>query len=121
MNNDFLNFDIPPLYNPYDRDEILCNLEALAISAVRIAGSDSIGFLGTEELINSDDDSDPVKTYENSYDELIEIIGGYNHFVNESKITAPQIRLVVDEDKTGLLKDGSQYPIYEIVIYSGSG
>ena len=115
MENNLLNFDMPQLINPYDRDEILCNLESLALSAFRISGRDDIG-CDENDMFNTASYDDPVDVYENSYDELLELVGGYNYFVNENRLNEPLIRLVVDDEKTGFLKDGSQYPIYKVVL-----
>ena len=45
-----LRFDVPPLCDFLDRDEILCNLEALAISALDIAGYNPSGFNETGRI-----------------------------------------------------------------------
>ena len=115
MTNDLLKFDMPHLLNPYDRDEILCNLESLALSAYRLSGCDDMGCKETD-FFSIDNDDDPVDVYEQCYDELIEIVGGYNYFISENKLEEPLIQLVVDDEKTSLFEHGSQYPIYKVVL-----
>ena len=121
MLHELLSFDVPHLYNIYDRSEILCNLEALTISACRITGSDLEGLRDIVELDFEPDLEleDPKIVYEKSYDELIEIIGGYNFYISENKLPEPLIQLVVDDEKTNLLKGGIQYPIYKVILCNG--
>ena len=106
-----IKFDVPQLFNPYDRDEILCNLEALAMSAYYIAGGSQMAF--DESFIEAED---PESVYERSCDELVELVGGYNQYISENNLHEPLIALVVDEEKTSLLETGSQYPIYKVVL-----
>ena len=113
--------EVPTLYNPYDRDEILCNLETLAMCGFYLSGDDQMGL---RNMIESEIDStieayDPEREYLKSYDELIEIVGGYNFLVCENNLPEPLIMLVVDEEKASLLKKGSQYPIYKVVLSGG--
>jgi hypothetical protein len=115
MRNTLLSFDLPQLYNLYDRDEILCNLESLALSAFRISSGDGMGCVETD-IFDFENDDDSVDAYEESLDELIEVVGGYNYIISESKIDEPLIRLVVDYEKTNLLNDGGRYPIYKVVL-----
>jgi hypothetical protein len=120
MTNDFLKFDVPQLYNPYDRDEILCNLEALAISASCMAGDGSMIAHELAEIEVFDGEYDPERTYMDSYDGLIELVGGYNYFIGENGLSEPLIQLVVDEGKTSLLENGSRHPVYKVVLCSDS-
>ena len=110
--------EVPLLYNPYDRDEILCNLETLAMCSYYLAGDDQMRL---QEMVESELDTtieayNPEREYMKSYDALIEIIGGYNFLVRKHNLTEPLIKLVVDEEKTALLKEGSLYLIYKVVL-----
>ena len=116
-----LKVEMPQLYNPYDQSEILCELETLAMCAFFLAGDDQMGL---RDIVEGQDESnikeyDPKDTYMKSYDELIELIGGYNFYINENNLPEPLIELTIDEGKTALLKDGSKYPIYKVVICGG--
>ena len=116
MTRELLTFIIPHLYNQHDRSEILCNLEALAINAYYLAGGDRDEFIKMIELESGIEADDPESVYENSLDELIELVGGYNHYISENNLHESLIKLVVDEEKTSLLETGSQYPIYKVVL-----
>ena len=116
MKNAVYSINIPQLYNPYDRDEILCALEALVISAYRLAGVIDVGC--TKNHVLYEDYDDPAEMYVNSYDELIELVGGYNHNIIENNLNIPQIRLIVDEDKTKVLGEDCKYPVYMVVYES---
>ena len=115
MENNILRFDVPPLCDFLDRDEILCNLEALAISALYIAGYNPSGFNEPQGFELPAEYDDPESVYEKSYDELIELVGGYNFSISENKLPEQPIKLVVDEEKTKYLQNSSNYPIYKII------
>ena len=116
MNNKFLVFDVPPLYNPYDRDEILCNLEALAIAAIHLATDEQRDLRETLEFESATVKNDSAGVYERSYDELIEIVGGYNYFISKNMVNEPSIQIVIDDAKTKLLNKENSYPIYKIIL-----
>ena len=118
MLNKLLKFDVPHLYNPHDRGEILCNLEALALSAFYISENDLKGSASMVELElePATEEYEPVKVYEESYDELIEIVGGYNFFISEHNLNKQPIELVIDDEKTQFLKEGDEFPIYKVVL-----
>ena len=118
MLDELLSFDMPGLYNPHDRSEILCNLEALAISAFCLSGGGQAVARNFTELEFEPDLvlDDPEIVYASSYNELIEIIDGYNFFISENKLPEPLIQLVIDDEKTSLLKEDSLYPIYMLVL-----
>ena len=114
-----LKFEIPQLYNHFERAEILCNLEALAKSALYISGYTHSGFDEPQVFKLPAEFDDPESVYEKSYDELIEIVGGYNFIISENELPEQPIKLVVDEEKTNQIKNGSHYPIYKVVLCDG--
>ena len=81
-----------------------------------LAGGDRDEFIKMIELESGMEADDPESVYENSLGELIELVGGYNYYISENELHEPLIALVVDEEKTNLLKAGSQYPIYKVVL-----
>ena len=113
--------EVPQLCNPYEHSEILCYLESITRSALYLAGDDQMRL---REMVESDDDLsieeyNPEDVYEKSYDGLIETVGGYNHTITENGLNIPRIQIVVDEEKSRLLKAGSRYLIYKVVLCDG--
>ena len=106
MKKELFAINVPQLYNPFDRDAILCAIETLVINAYRLA-----------EAVDAscEDDYNPTDMYEKSYDELIELIGGYNYNIDENSLDIPRIWLVIDEYKTELLGNDCEYPVYMVV------
>ena len=101
--------EVPLLYNPYDQSEILCALESL----IELVRSSERGNNLTIEEHNWKDE------YWKYYDELIELVGGYNYYITENNLPIPLIQLAVDDEKTSLLKSGSQYPVYKVTVCGG--
>ena len=113
--------EAPQLCYMYDRSEVLCNLESLARCAFFLVGDDQMGlrYMVEVELDSSIEEYNPEDEYWKCYDELTDFIAGYNFSVKENNLPGSLIELVVDHDKTNLLKDNNQYPIYKVVTCNG--
>jgi len=121
MKRNLFSFDVPQLNNRFDRVEVMSLLEELAMCAFYIAGDDQMGLKEMVEIIDEStiEEYNPEGVYGESLNELYEIIDGYNFYVNSNKSSMPQIQLVVDNEKTSLLKDSSQFQVYKVVMCDG--
>ena len=113
-----ITVEAPKLYNPYERAEILCNLDSLARCAFFLAGDDQMGLrdMVEQEFDSTIEEYDPEGVYFKSHDEMIFLVDSYNLTIKEDSLLEPLIEILVDEEKTGLLKDVDRYPIYKVVL-----
>ena len=121
MKKDLFCFDVPHCINRFDMTDILCNLEALAMCAFYIAGDDQMGLKNMVEngLESSIDEFDPESVYAENYNELMDIVEGYNFSISKNKSSTHLIQLVVDDEKTSMLREGSKYKINKIIQCDG--
>jgi|GEM_PF-5866257 len=113
------DFDIPKLWDQSYMDYILCSLEEIAMCAFYLNGNDQMGLAEfvQYELDTTIEEYNPNDTYEKCIDELFDLICGYNYFIETNDLSDNQIRVVVDDDKTKILRSGETLCSEDYYIY----
>lgn len=112
-----LKFDLPKIIDYSVKEEILSSVKTIASCAFYLVGDDQMNLVDyihdyTDWNI---DEYNPQHTYEESVDNLVDTVGGYNQFIINNNLDEPQIQIIIDEEKTAMLNDYSNYKIYKVM------